>query len=119
MCVIYSECVGHTHDYEQERGIQSTGERKVLVCTRLKCIFPVFPKGSQRTRPCRGYKSRLEKDRDVPYLGELQNKRLCFGNLQALNEQTSSCAKSYFIYLDICLENERGHGCKGQLTNGN
>ena len=57
MYVIYSECVGHTHDYEQERGIQSTGERKVLVCTRLKCIFPVFPEGSQKTRPCRGYKS--------------------------------------------------------------
>ena len=31
MYVIYSECVGHTHDYEQECGIQSTGERKVLV----------------------------------------------------------------------------------------
>ena len=70
MCVIYSECVGHTHDYEQERGIQSTGERKVLVCTRLKCIFPVFPERSQKTRPCRGYKSMLEKDQDVPYLRE-------------------------------------------------
>jgi hypothetical protein len=31
MCVIHPERVGHTHDDEQECGLQSPRERKVLI----------------------------------------------------------------------------------------
>jgi len=62
--------------------------------------------------------SKLERENEMcrmPYLGEVQNKRLWIGNLRP-SVRRHHPAQIMFTYLDICLENERWHDCGSQMT---